>query len=106
MKWRDLAEHQIQKAKAEGQLENLKGEGKPLAPRQGGDIVSAGMGIMADAGVLPREIELKKAADEQREKLKAATNPTEQKEIMRKLADLEMRLAIEQEARRKFYRTS
>ncbi len=106
MKWRDLAEHQIQKAKAEGQLENLKGEGQPLTPRQGGDIVSAGMGIMAEAGVLPREIQLKKAVDEQRAKLKAATDPDQQKEIMRKLADLEMRLAIEQEARRKFYRTS
>jgi hypothetical protein len=106
MKWRDLAEHQIQKAKAEGQLDNLKGEGKPLKPRQGGDIVSAGMGIMAEAGVLPREIQLKKAVDEQRAKLKAAKDEAAQKEIMRKLADLEMRLAIEQEARRKYYQTS
>ncbi|WP_372605070.1 DnaJ family domain-containing protein, partial [Actibacterium sp.] len=30
MKWRDLAERQIKKAQAEGQLDNLKGAGKPL----------------------------------------------------------------------------
>jgi len=106
MKWRDLAEHQIQKAKLEGQLENLKGEGKPLPHRDGGDVVSAGLGIMAEAGVLPREIELKKAVDAQRAVLQAATDPKEQKAAMKVLADLEMRLSIEQEARRKFYRTS
>ncbi len=106
MKWRDLAEHQIQKAKAEGQLDNLKGEGKPLPVRHGGEVVSAGMGIMADAGVLPREIELKKAVDAQLEALKTISDPDEQKQAMRVLADLEMRLAIEREARRKFYKTS
>ncbi|MDU8927820.1 DUF1992 domain-containing protein [Alisedimentitalea sp. MJ-SS2] len=106
MKWRDLAEHQIQKAKAQGQLDNLQGEGKPLPHRAGGDVVSAGMGIMADAGVLPREIELKKAVDAQLEKLKAAKGTPEEKDVMRKLADLQMKLAIEQEARRKFYSTS
>ncbi len=58
MNWRDLAEHQIQKAKAEGQFDDLVGQGKPLTPQSGDDIVSAGLGIMAEAGVLPREIEL------------------------------------------------
>lgn len=106
MKWRDLAEHQIQKAKAQGQLDNLKGQGKPLPDRQGGDVVSAGMGIKAEAGVLPREIELKKAIDAQLKVLGQAKDETEKKAVMRKLADLEMRLSIEQEARRKFYRTS
>ncbi len=106
MNWRDLAEHQIQKAKAEGQLDDLAGQGKPLAPHSGDDIVSAGMGIMAEAGVLPREIELKKAVDAQRRVLAAATQADHRKTEMRKLADLEMRLNIEQEARRKFYRTS
>lgn len=101
-----FAEHQIQKAKAQGALDDLKGAGKPLPKRDGGDIVSAGMGIMAEAGVLPREIELKKAVDAQRETLAACTDPAEQKAAMRKLAELEMKLAIEQEARRKFYRTS
>ena len=106
MKWRDLAEQQIQKAKAEGQLDDLKGAGKPLPPRQGGDVVSAGLGIMAEAGVLPREIELKKAVDTQREALKTITDPDAHKAALRVLADLEMRLTIEQEARRKFYKTT
>lgn len=106
MKWRDLAEHQIQKAKAEGQLENLKGAGKPLPPRQGGDIVSAGLGIMAAAGVLPREIQQKKAVDRQQRKLGEVTDPAQRKDEMRKLADLQLRLSIEEEARRKFYSTA
>ncbi len=106
MKWHDLAEHQIQKSIAEGQLDDLKGAGKPLELRAGGDIVSAGLGIMAEAGVLPREIELKKAADAQKMKLKITSDVTERKEEMRKLADIELRLSIEQEARRKFYKTS
>lgn len=106
MKWRDLAEHQIQKAKAEGQLEGLKGEGKPLPLRQGGDVVSAGLGIMADAGVLPREIELKKAVDEKQTELAACADPDQKTAMMRELGELQMRLAIEQEARRKFYKTS
>lgn len=106
MKWRDLTEHQIQKAKAEGQLENLKGEGKPLPRRHGGNIVSAGMAIMAEAGVLPREIQLKKEADTLREELRLTSDPAIEKDLMRKLAGVEMRLGIEQEARRKFFRTA
>lgn len=106
MTWRDLAEHQIQKARAEGQLDNLKGQGKPLRPRPGGDIVSVGMGIMADAGVVPREIQLKKALEAKQAELQAEADPAAKKTIMREMADLQMRLAIEQEARRKFYRTS
>lgn len=106
MKWGDFAKHHIQKAKADGQLDNLKGVGEPLPQRDAGDVVSAGMGIMAQAGVLPREIELKKAIDAQLDKLKAAMGTSAEKETMRVLSDLQMKLAIEQEARRKFYRTS
>lgn len=106
MKWNTLVENQIQKAKVEGQLENLEGTGKPLPRRESGDIVSAAMGIMANAGVVPREIQLKKEVIVQQEKLKAATDLVERKEIMRKLADLQTSLGIEQEARRRFYSTS
>ncbi|MBT8154594.1 DUF1992 domain-containing protein [Epibacterium ulvae] len=106
MRWRDLAEHQIQKAKADGQLDDLSGQGKPLAMQGCDDIVSAGMGIMAQAGVLPREIELKKAVAAQRQVSAGTTDPDQRKAEMGRLADLELRLNIEQEARRKFYRTS
>ena len=61
---------------------------------------------MADAGVLPRGIELKKAVDAKQDELAAATDPDAKKALMRALGELQMRLAIEQEARRKFYKTS
>ena len=106
MKWSALSERQILKAQAEGQLDDLKGAGKPLAPRSGNDVDSTGFRIMAEAGVLPREIELKKAVDEQHKRLAATVGEAERKREMAKLADLQLRLSIEQEARRKYYRTS
>ena len=106
MTWRTQIESQIHKAKAQGQLDGLVGEGKPLPRRAAGDIVSAGLGIMANAGVLPNEILLRKAIEEQQNVLLGTTDSNKRKEEMRKLADLQMRLSIEQEARHKFYRTT
>lgn len=103
MKWQTLIENQINKAKTEGQLENLEGEGKPLPQDSTGDIVSAGFRMMASAGVLPNEIKLKKAVAGQMEVLKQTADPVARKAEMRKFADLQMRLAIEEEARRRFY---
>ncbi len=105
MKWRELAEQQIRKAQAEGQLDDLKGAGKPLPPG-GGDVEAAGFRIMAEAGVVPREIELKKAVAAQRQVLAETVEPEARKAAMAVLADLELRLSIEQEARRKFQQTS
>ncbi len=107
MKFKDLAERQIKKAQAEGQLDGLKGAGKPLPDEGHGDFAAAaGFRVMAEAGALPKEIELKKAVDQQRAVLLAETAPDARKREMAKLADLELRLAIEVEARRKFYKTS
>ncbi|MCI5076792.1 DUF1992 domain-containing protein [Oricola sp.] len=103
MRWDHLAEHQIRKAQAEGQLDDLKGAGKPLEFRGGNGVEAIGFGIMADAGVLPREIELKKAVDEQRRALSDMAEPEDRRREMKKLADLELRLAIEREARRRYY---
>lgn len=104
MKFSALVERQIQKARLGGQLEGLKGEGRPLPERPPEDAVAIGMRIMAEAGVLPREFELKKAVDAQALVLKATTDPAARKREMAKLADLQLRLDIEREARRKFYR--
>ncbi len=101
-----MIENQIQRAKADGQMDGLVGEGEPLPFHHGGDVVAAGFGVMAKAGVLPHEIVLKKAVQAQQATLTETTDPVARKEEMRKLADLHLRLAIEQEARRKFYRTS
>ncbi len=102
-----LAERQILKAKAEGQLDNLKGEGEPLPSDVPGDAAAKiGFRIMAEAGALPREIQLRKAVDQQRLVLQAAMGQPSERREMAKLANLQQRLAIEEEARRKFYSTS
>lgn len=106
MKWFDMAERQIRKAQSEGQLDKLAGEGKPLPNRGPQSAEAVGMRIMAEACVLPKEFELKKAVDAQIEVLKETTEPEARKREMAKLADLQLRLSIEQEARRKFYKTS
>lgn len=104
MSFKNLAERQIMKAQAEGQLENLEGEGKPLPDRAPGPLDTAvGMRIMAAAGALPREIELKKEIDEQRLAVKTAEGTASWKQEMAKLADLQLRHAIEQEARKRFF---
>lgn len=105
MRFDKLAEYQIQKAKAEGQLEGLKGEGKPLSDQFGADTAeAAGFRIMAEAGVLPREMELKKQAAKLRADLAAATDAAQRKTLLADLGQVEMRLAIEEEARRKYLR--
>lgn len=103
MKFSDLAERQILKAQSEGQFDNLKGTGKPLNLTGDGSADSVGFRIMAEAGALPREIQLRKAVEEQTRILAAAPDEEARKQEMKKLADLQLRLAIEQEARRRFY---
>ena len=104
MRFDKLAERRILQAQAEGQLENLKGFGKPLGDDGGAQTAdAAGYRIMAEAGALPEEIKLKKQIAPLREQL-AAAQGDERRAVQRQLADLEMRYAIAQEARRKFAR--
>ena len=103
-----LAERQIQKVRLKGQLDHLSGEGHPLPDRPGDAFISAGdaagFRIMAEAGVLPEEITLKKQVAAQRAHLATLTDTAERKAAMADLAQLEMRQAIAEEARRKFLR--
>ena len=103
-----LAERQIQKARLKGQLQGLEGEGKPLPDRPGDAFVSAGdaagFRIMAEAGVLPEEITLKKRVAAQRAVLAGLTDEGERKAAIAELARLEMLQAIAEESRRKFLR--
>lgn len=93
----------MQAARLQGQLQGLEGEGKPLPERPGDALVSAGdalgFRIMAEAGVLPEEIVLKKAA---RAELAQATDPQARKALMARLADRDMRQSMAEEARRRF----
>lgn len=103
MKWDKLAERQILKAQAEGQLDELKGAGKPLKPDTGG-AEAAGFRIMAEAGVLPREIELRKAVETLTAQLKDTPEGDARTALLKDLAAVQLRLDIEQEARRKYMR--
>ncbi|MBC2835715.1 DUF1992 domain-containing protein [Paragemmobacter straminiformis] len=101
-----LAERQMQKARLKGQLQGLAGEGKPLPDRTGDAFTSAGdavgFRIMAEAGVLPEEIVLKKRVAEQMARLADLPEGAARKAAMAELADLQMRQAMAEEARRKF----
>ena len=101
-----LAERRMLKARAEGQLEKLAGEGKPLPDRSGEAHLSAGEAVgfrmMAAAGVLPEEIALKKQVEAAREALAAAKGTDGEKAAMARLSELMMKQAIAEDARRKF----
>lgn len=101
-----LTERQILKAQLEGKLTGLAGEGKPLPDHPEEAYITpadaAGFRIMAEAGVLPEEIILKKQADALRMQLQGVTDEAARKALMAQLSDIEMRRAIAEEARRRF----
>jgi hypothetical protein len=103
-----LAERRMQAARLKGELQGLAGEGNPLPERPGDAFVSAGdalgFRLMAEAGVLPEEIALKKQVLAQRDKLNQLTDAAERKAAMAELARLEMRQAMAEEARRAFFK--
>ena len=103
-----LIERQIKKAQAEGQLQGLEGEGQPLPDRSGeaqcDPAIAAGHRIMAQAGVLPEEFDIKKKLDVARKAYPTLTDPDERKSAMAEIADLEMRYNMARDARRAFMR--
>lgn len=107
-RFRDLAERQILKAQAEGALEGLEGEGKPLPDHPEEQMVdpgtAMGMRIMAQAGVKPEEITLKEQLNAARQVLAGESDPERRKVLMKRAADLEMRYNIARDARKSFLR--
>lgn len=103
-----LIERQIKKAQAEGQLQDLEGEGKPLPDRSGeaqsDPAIAAGHRIMAQAGVLPEEFEIRKKLDAARKEYTELTDPDVRKTAMARIAELEMRYNMARDARRAFMR--
>jgi len=103
--WR-LAERRMLAARAEGKLSNLEGEGEPLPDHPEAayldPLEAIGFRIMHEAGFVPQELELGKQLIEAREAYKATNDPAEQKEIMARIADLEMRRNIARETRLHF----
>ncbi|AGT08184.1 DnaJ family domain-containing protein [Paracoccus aminophilus] len=109
MGWLDrIAERLMLKARAEGKLSGLAGEGKPLPAHPEEAMIDTGTAlgyrIMAEAGVLPTEIVIKKEIDALRLALADLPEGEDRRAALARLADLEMRHAMAQEARRAFMR--
>ena len=104
MKLDKMAEQQIRQALARGELDELKGAGKPFTAKQTSNATVEGFGYqtMASAGVLPDEIRLKKEIAALMPMVNQASDPKERKAIIARLADLQMQLGIHEEARRKY----
>lgn len=104
--WAELTEQQIRKAEVEGQLKGLAGEGKPLPDRSGDALIDAGITIghriMAEAVALPEEIRSKMALEAAKAGYAATGREAAKTAAMARTAELQMRLSIEEEARRKF----
>lgn len=100
-----IAERLMLKAQAEGRLTGLAGEGKPLPDRPVTDTGEAvGFRIMAEAGVLPPEIVLKKQVIAAQQRLGALSEGPERDALLHEIAALRMRQSIAEESRRKFMR--
>lgn len=106
--WDKLAERRMRKAEAEGQLTRLEGEGRPLPERPEAPFVDAGEAvgyrIMHDHGALPEEIGLRKAVEAAKADYARATGPEDRKAAMARIAELQMKLSIAEEARKRFMR--
>lgn len=100
-----IAERMMLKARAEGKLSGLEGEGRPLPDRSmERDATAAGFRIMAQAGVLPEEIVLKKQVIAAQERVAGLPEGPERAALLAEIARLQMRQAIAEEARRRFLR--
>lgn len=100
-----IAERMMLKARAEGKLTGLEGEGRPLPDRPiETDSTAAGFRIMAQAGVLSPEIVLKKQVIAARARLSDMPEGPERAALLAEIARLQMRQAIAEEARRRFMR--
>ena len=100
-----IAKRMMLKARAEGKLTGIEGEGRPLPDRPiETDSTAAGFRIMAQAGVLPPEIVLKKQVIAARARLSDMPEGPERAALLAEIARLQMRQAIAEEARRRFMR--
>lgn len=103
-----LAERRMLKARAEGKLSGLAGEGKPLPEHPEAPFVDAGEAvgyrIMAEHGALPEEVGLRKALEAAKADYVLTKTEADKRTAMAKIAELDMKLSIAVEARRKFMR--
>jgi hypothetical protein len=108
-RWLDrLAERRMLKARAEGKLSGLAGEGQRLPDHPEAAFVdpgeAVGFRIMAEHGALPEEITLKKQLAEAKVAYAAAKDEASKRAAMTRIADLDLKISIAMEARRRFLR--
>ncbi|MBF9058153.1 DUF1992 domain-containing protein [Rhodobacterales bacterium HKCCSP123] len=103
-----LAERRMLKAGAEGKLSGLEGEGKPLPRHPEAAFVdpgeAVGYRIMAEHGALPEEVQFRKALAAAKAAYAAAEGDEARRAAMSEIAEVQMKLSIAEEARRKFMR--
>lgn len=96
-----IIDRALRRAEQEGAFEGLAGAGKPIPDlAEPKDAVLGRM--LKEAHALPPAVLLQRQIAESWKRLKGITGEAERKAEMRKLADLQTRLAIEQEAYRKY----
>ncbi len=102
----ELIEAHIEKARKDGAFDNLSGAGKPLPRRDPGvdAMTETTHRIMADNGVLPEELQLRKDLEATRAAYREETDRDKRKPLMAKMADLELRLGLAADARKKSLR--
>jgi hypothetical protein len=104
--WNRLAERQILKARAEGKLDGLAGQGAPLPDRTGNAFVGAadavGFRLMAEAGAVPEEILIGRQIAEAKARYATQTDEEGRRAAMADIARLDQARAIAAEARRAF----
>ena len=96
-----LVDKAFREAEAQGALDHLPGAGKPLAEiHQPKD--AAINRLLKDAHAVPVVVALHQRIAESQARLRTLTDPDERKQEMRRIADLQTRLAIEQESMGKY----
>ena len=97
----DLIEAQIEQARARGEFDNLSGAGKPLPPQDTSvdAMTQTAQRIMAEHGVLPEELTVKAELRRLRGALRDETDRDKRKDLLAKIADLELRANLAAEAR-------
>lgn len=96
-----IAQRRIDAAAARGDLSGLRGEGRPLDPerlRETADDVLNRM--LADGGFVPAEVTLARDIAAARAVLSQIEDEAERRDLQRRIALLELKRAVAQDARR------
>ena len=100
-----IAERMMLKARAEGKLTGIEGEGRPLPDRPiETDSTAAGVRSTAQAGALPPGSGPQKRGSAAPARLSDMPEGPERAALLAEIARLQMRQAIAEEARRRFMR--